>query len=297
MPPPTHSSTSSTASTPPPNNPSSHHHFPPTKSRATTAHNIATSTLTTWTWPPQAPLPPNRTTASTPYHPRLSDSPSPSPPPTPNPYKYDSPDSIPSASPPSSPGPRKRKRHQRLCDEMAWNSGLDTWVRRRDAWTGAVDAPPAEPLTPATPTTPTRPSSQTVITPTSPKHSSNQPTTTTTTMTPNPYNPPLVPHPIPLLPATNPTRAAITPRTYPSIYSKIVLQGLTPSVPINLSDLTRAIVEGWKEEGAWPPPPGGRSAEPDVVVGGGKRKEGGLARRGVGKVRRVLGLRGEGVGG
>ncbi|KAH8705631.1 hypothetical protein BGW36DRAFT_367920 [Talaromyces proteolyticus] len=50
-------------------------------------------------------------------------------------------------------------------------------------------------------------------------------------------------------------RSSITPALYPSIYSKVVLQSLTPTVPINLADVTKAIVTGWKADGQWPPKP------------------------------------------
>lgn len=66
---------------------------------------------------------------------------------------------------------------------------------------------------------------------------------------------PLIPLVRPLIPDSNPIRASIRPSLYPSIYSKIVVQGLTPTVPINLADVTRAIVQGWKADGQWPPKP------------------------------------------
>lgn len=65
----------------------------------------------------------------------------------------------------------------------------------------------------------------------------------------------LVPIVPPLLSPSNPIRSSITPSIYPSIYSKIIVQGLTPTVPINLADLTRAMVQGWKADGQWPPKP------------------------------------------
>ena len=66
---------------------------------------------------------------------------------------------------------------------------------------------------------------------------------------------PLVPVAPPFIPSSNPVRATITPTIYPSIYSKVVVQGLTPTVPINLADLTKAMVQGWKSDGQWPPKP------------------------------------------
>lgn len=66
---------------------------------------------------------------------------------------------------------------------------------------------------------------------------------------------PLIPVAPSLIPASNPIRASITPAMYPSIYSKVVIQGLTPTVPINLADVTKAMVQGWKSDGQWPPKP------------------------------------------
>lgn len=64
---------------------------------------------------------------------------------------------------------------------------------------------------------------------------------------------------IPVVPSiissTNPIRASITSSMYPSIYSKVIVQSLTPTVPINLADVTKAMVQGWKSDGQWPAPP------------------------------------------
>lgn len=54
---------------------------------------------------------------------------------------------------------------------------------------------------------------------------------------------------------SNPIRSSITPALYTSIYSKVIVQGLTPAVPINLADVTKAMVAGWKADGQWPPKP------------------------------------------
>lgn len=66
---------------------------------------------------------------------------------------------------------------------------------------------------------------------------------------------PLIPVVPSLIATTNPIRASITPAMYPSIYSKVVVQGLTPTVPINLADVTKAMVQGWKADGQWPSKP------------------------------------------
>ncbi|KAJ5594900.1 uncharacterized protein N7459_001108 [Penicillium hispanicum] len=66
---------------------------------------------------------------------------------------------------------------------------------------------------------------------------------------------PLVPVAPPFIDATNPVRATIVPSIYPSIYTKVVVQGMTPTIPVNLADLTKAMVQGWKADGQWPPKP------------------------------------------
>ena len=65
----------------------------------------------------------------------------------------------------------------------------------------------------------------------------------------------LLPVAPPLLPADHPIRASITPSLYPSIYSKVVIQGLNPTIPINLADMTRCLVQGWQADGQWPASP------------------------------------------
>lgn len=92
------------------------------------------------------------------------------------------------------------------------------------------------------------------------------------------------------------------------------MQGLAPTVPVNLRDVTGALVRGWKEDGLWPPK--STVAEVGPGVGGvGRRNGGGGGRngergkaekgererglaKGVGAVKRALGLGlGGGVGG
>lgn len=40
---------------------------------------------------------------------------------------------------------------------------------------------------------------------------------------------------------------------YDSLYDKVVTQSLQPACPVNLSDMLRACVVGWKRDGEWPP--------------------------------------------
>lgn len=87
---------------------------------------------------------------------------------------------------------------------------------------------------------------------------------------------------------------------YPEIYNKIILQSRTPSVPINLLTLLRALVQGWKDDGEWPPKPG--VLEKSFTT---RRKRGGSGggggegslKSGVKAVGRVLRLTSSGGGG
>ena len=63
----------------------------------------------------------------------------------------------------------------------------------------------------------------------------------------------ILPVPPPLLPTQNGMRASVTPSIYPSLYDKIVVHSLQPSCPVNLGDMLRACVVGWKRDGEWPP--------------------------------------------
>ncbi|GKT51895.1 uncharacterized protein ColSpa_12076 [Colletotrichum spaethianum] len=74
----------------------------------------------------------------------------------------------------------------------------------------------------------------------------------------------IVPLSAPLLPPGNPMRASITPAVYMSLYEKVIVHALTPSCPVNLSDMIRACVVGWKRDGEWPPRPS--AAEPGIVA-------------------------------
>ncbi|KAL2398895.1 hypothetical protein ABEF93_006081 [Exophiala dermatitidis] len=70
----------------------------------------------------------------------------------------------------------------------------------------------------------------------------------------------------PLLPQEDVLRDRIKPQAYPTIYSKVVVQSMTPNVPIPLKHMIPALVEGWKAEGSWPPQPAAVAAQ-DVKKG------------------------------
>ena len=68
-------------------------------------------------------------------------------------------------------------------------------------------------------------------------------------------------------------RASISPSVFPALYDKLVVNGLTPSCPVNLSDMIRACVVGWKRDGEWPP----RATMEPAPVRKKKRKSGDAA--------------------
>ncbi|RMZ71249.1 mitochondrial aaa atpase [Pyrenophora seminiperda CCB06] len=163
-------------------------------------------------------------------------------------YKFDSPDAIGDAVARARDA-RRRRRKERLEQEMKENDGLKLWVERRDAWTGAASVKKY-----GTQRQSNRPSSaagysseEHPMTPTgSESHS-------IASATPDTFD--LVPV-APRLLGQNPIRASIKPKVYPDIFQKIVVSSRTPSVPINLADMIKALVQGWKESDAWPPRPG-----------------------------------------
>lgn len=197
-----------------------------------------------------------------------------------NPYKFDSPDSV-ADTLETKKDERRRKRRRKEQEEASWNEGLMCFVQRRDAWTGVeqvskLDAPQhshqaadkehtsedtemetGEASHEATPLSPPENDSAPFCTPPVESESSSAPDKDI-----------LVPVAAPLLPTSNPLRAAITPKSYTEIFNKVVINSRTPSVPINLSDMTRALVQGWKENGEWPP----RAGPLDPLIG---RRKGG----------------------
>ena len=165
-------------------------------------------------------------------------------------YKFDTPDAIGDAVARARDA-RRRRRKERLELEMKENPGLRLWVERRDAWTGAASV---KKYGIHRQRQANRPSSAAGYS------SEEQPMTPTgseshsiTSTTPDTFD--LVPV-APRILGQNSIRASITSRVYPDIYQKIVVSSRTPSVPINLADMTKALVRGWKDTDEWPPRPG-----------------------------------------
>lgn len=70
-------------------------------------------------------------------------------------------------------------------------------------------------------------------------------------------------------------------------------------MPINLSDMVGALVQGWKADGEWPPQAGAPEVESETRSGVrafvvGTRNGTALARKSVGKMKKALGLGEEG---
>lgn len=163
-----------------------------------------------------------------------------------SPYKFDSPDSIGDAVEQKRQN-RKRKRRVAQSEEMEWNDGLRMFVQRRDAWTGAASVKKygMKGREQAARTAGTESASSDTLVPPPPEVSSER----------NDPADPLIPL-APRLLADNPIRASIKPEAYGEIFNNIVVTNRTPSVPVNLADMTRALVYGWKELGEWPPKAG-----------------------------------------
>lgn len=192
---------------------------------------------------------------------------------TANPYKFDSPEGVGTAVTVLKEE-RRRKRKRREVEEMAWNEGLACFVRRRDAWTGveglrakrrshaetAAEARTAQAKGSAaeevgeTNSAPAGGDERMDVEPDVEPAESTEPTQPTDSLDAD-SDLDLVPLARPFLPH-NPIRQGINPKSYSEIYSKVVLSSRSPSVPINLADMTRAIVQGWKDAGEWPPKSG-----------------------------------------
>jgi len=228
-----------------------------------------------------------------------------------DPYKFENPNAVARTI-----GERKRKRQRLFREELEWNDGLRTWVDCRDAWCGAVKRRPKKraaklldhqdngcsPSGATGMSIPLSPLSHLSAT------SSSVPSASESEdggkmESPEGDRGSLLPVYPSLLPEDNSIRASIQPRMYPAIYSKVVLQSLTPTVPVPLPDIIGALVQGWKSEGDWPPK--GTTPATSIIQVGGRRAsellkfrrrenavaEKGRMRKGVGAVKKALGLR------
>jgi hypothetical protein len=167
---------------------------------------------------------------------------------------------------------RKRKRKELLEEEMLWNDGLSHWTARRDAWCvsktaeqvralesrqdeeSKADSASASASVGSTPRTSTSSASAQAAS-TSTSATSPDAIASVAGVSVTPPSRMLVPVMAKILPH-HPIRKKISPSMYPEIYNKIIVQARTPSVPINLSVMIWALVQGWIDDGEWPPKPG-----------------------------------------
>lgn len=177
------------------------------------------------------------------------------------PFRFDSPNGV-DDSIKRSQEEKKRRRKKRLAEELAWNDGMRCFVARRDNWTGARKKVPKYPsgFVPVK-KIPTRASmssedggSSTAI----------EQDVDDDDFWEDDIEVPIAP---PILPPENAMRASILPGAYNTIYDKVVVQALSPSCPMNLKDITRSCVQGWKRDGEWPP----RSSVPDTLKKKGRK--------------------------
>ena len=143
------------------------------------------------------------------------------------------------------------QRREMIEAEMKWNPGLRYWMAQRDAWSGGRVRYVRRRCQGRDPP---RPALQAIAV-----HGGNgtqasavAAAETGATSLEKVDVREEVPSGLCIFPDSNPLRAQIVEKHYPAIYSKCVANGMTPSVPINLLDMTRAIVVGWKADGQWP---------------------------------------------
>ncbi|KAI0537006.1 hypothetical protein GGR58DRAFT_362556 [Xylaria digitata] len=216
-------------------------------------------------------------------------------------YRFETPDAV-GVTVKATELARSAKRRRAARAEMEWNSGLACFAARRDAWTGAktarvrpkpTESPPSSPATKrlsfwrlsssSSPSSPTDSHAESTAgtAPLSPSETrTSGDTTAVSSVDTDPKEPKaaedssqypvqiLLPIPPPLLPAANPMRASITPSGYAAIYDKIIVHAMTPACPINLADMLRVCVVGWKRDGEWPP----RAVEVPPVMAVRKKK-------------------------
>ncbi|OQO12845.1 hypothetical protein B0A48_02309 [Cryoendolithus antarcticus] len=180
-------------------------------------------------------------------------------------FKFEGPDSV-GTEIAARKAVKRKRRDETLHAEMTWNDGLEHWIARRDSWCGAVvssegvrhlplEGPDMESTSESAESTPRSSTSS------SPPHSSSTggtsplPIERLSLVRTNEATTTLVPV-MPLILPNHPVRRRLSPAVYPEIYSKIIQQSRTPSVPVNLKIMIEAAVRGWKDDGEWPPKPG-----------------------------------------
>ncbi|KAF7866891.1 hypothetical protein EAF04_005732 [Stromatinia cepivora] len=169
-------------------------------------------------------------------------------------FRFDSPDGV-GQLVKQRQAARRRRHKKKLAAEMEWNTGVHCYVERRDAWTCARRVPPPTGREP-------RGIENT------PVHTNGNPHKAVDDFSDSEGWDTEVPIAKSLLPPDNAMRASINPQAYSTIYDKVIIQSLTPSCPINLSDVIQSCVHGWKRDGEWPP----TSSVPEPSLAGKKKQ-------------------------
>lgn len=145
------------------------------------------------------------------------------------------------------------RKHDEECD---WNSGLAHFSARRNAWTGArrgsydQQRSSSERRVQDATASSESASEQNPDAPAHSEHTLMQGYDKDTGAIPE--GSVLLPVPAAIL-QDHPLRTKDIRAGYGDIYHKIIVQARTPSIPINLAQMTNALVHGWKGEGNWPP--------------------------------------------
>ncbi|KAK4153897.1 hypothetical protein C8A00DRAFT_43275 [Chaetomidium leptoderma] len=175
-----------------------------------------------------------------------------------SPFRFDSPEAV-GAVVRDCLETKRTRRRRAVREETTWNPGLACFEARRNAWTGAktvrVKPKPPSPVSPSstrrlfwrhnrTQSSASHVTSSSPPTPTSPIHITAAARTSTTTSESDSS---------PQRTASQDSTTAPRPAMYGSLYDKVVAQSLQPSCPVNLGDMLRACVVGWKRDGEWPP--------------------------------------------
>ena len=170
-----------------------------------------------------------------------------------DPYKFEDPDAVGRVM-----DERRRKKRKMVTEECQWNVGLREWGERRDVWTGAklrgekrrggglgrVHERNESAGTEGSGSLSVGSEERGGESTDSLDDGTGQQGEDGTVLLP------IYPS---LFPEDNLLRSRIQPSAYPTIYSKVVIQSLTPNIPIPLTHMTKILVEGWKSEGNWPP--------------------------------------------
>ncbi|KAJ4306843.1 hypothetical protein N0V88_000214 [Collariella sp. IMI 366227] len=193
--------------------------------------------------------------------------------PSASPFRFDTPDAI-GAAVRDSIRTKRTRRRRAVRAETKWNPGLACFEARRDLWTGAktvrVKPKPASPVSPSsgrrlsfwrhhrthstvshsgTTSSGSPPGPMSPLQPTATRNS-----TTTASLSDSGKSGTGAVQRTSSQDSTSPVLYPVqTPSMYGSLYDKVVSQSLQPSCPVNLGDMLRACVVGWKRDGEWPP--------------------------------------------